>query len=346
MRSLFLLVLLFISHVGFGQTKNYKVICVGFYNLENLFDTINQPEVNDEDFTPAGANHYTSEVYWDKLHHLSRVISEIGTDITPDGAAILGVAEIENHTTLDDLVKMESIKGRNYKVLEYDSPDLRGIDVALLYNPKYFTLESSKSLFVPLPSPDDSGTYFTRDVLWATGKLDGETVHIFVNHWPSRRGGEEASAPNRAIAAGVSKKIIDSLMAIDPNTKIILMGDLNDNPTDPSMTKVLGCKPEISKVKPGGMFNPWVDFYKKGLGTLGYQDAWSLFDQIVYSYGWLDKNQSGYFFHKAHIFNKEYMVEKLGNFAGYPKRTFSGNLYNAGYSDHFPTYTILLKEIK
>ena len=328
-----------------SQEKKYKVACVGFYNLENLFDTIDQPDVNDADFLPTGSYHYTSEVYWDKLNHLSTVISQIGTDITPDGLAIMGTAEIENQTCLEDLVKNDLLKSRNYKIIEYDSPDQRGIDCALLYNPKYFTPEFSAPIKVDLKLLDTTSTP-TRDILYVKGNLDGETVHIFVNHWPSRRGGEEASAPRRELAASICKKVIDSLMKIDPNTKVILMGDLNDNPTDKSMTKILGVKADPAVVKPGGIYSPWIDFYKKGLGTLGYQDAWSLFDQSVFSYGWLNKNQDGYFFNKAYIFKKEYMIEKIGNFKDYPKRTFAGSIYNAGYSDHLPTYVILLKEIK
>lgn len=343
--KIFILSFLLLSISAFSQEKNYKVALVGFYNLENFFDTINQPYVNDEDFTPNGANHYTSEVYWDKISHLSTVISQIGTDISPDGLAILGTAEIENHTVLDDLVKNDLLKNRNYKVIEYDSPDFRGIDCALLYNPKYFIPEFSAPIYVDLKKLDTTATP-TRDILYVKGKLDGETIHIFVNHWPSRRGGEEASAPRRELAASICKKVIDSLMKIDPNTKVILMGDLNDNPTDKSMTKILGVKADPAMVKPGGIYSPWIDYYKKGLGTLGYQDAWSLFDQSVFSYGWLNKNQSGFFFNKALIFKKEFMIEKIGNFKDYPKRTFSGNQYNAGYSDHFPTYVILLKEVK
>ena len=134
--------------------------------------------------------------------------------------------------------------------------------------------------------------------------------------------------------------------AENPNTKVLNMGDLNDNPTDVSMTKVLGCVSKKEKCKPGGLFNPWVDFYNKGIGTLGYNDSWSLFDQNVLSYGWLTHNQSGYFYQGAHIFSKDFMITKTGKYKGYPKRTWDFNIYNAGYSDHFPTYLILLKEVK
>lgn len=328
-----------------AQTQNYKVICVGFYNLENLYDTINQEGVNDEEFTPEGSRNYTPNVFIDKLDKLSNVISGMGTETTPDGPAILGVAEIENRSVLEALVKQSAISKRNYQIVHYDSPDLRGIDVGLLYNPKYFKPFSSEKLNVPLKNGDGS-PYFTRDVLFVTGILDGETTHVFVNHWPSRRGGEEASAPSRALAAGACKKKIDSIMGVDPTSRILLMGDLNDEPVSPSVTKVIGATGDVNKIKEGGMFNPWVDFFKKGIGTLAYQDTWGLFDQILFSSSYLNKSQEGYHFHKAVIYNKEFMVQKTGKYRGYPMRTYDGNRYNGGYSDHFPTYIILIKPVQ
>jgi len=188
-------------------------------------------------------------------------------------------------------------------------------------------------------------SYFTRDVLWVKGILDGDTVHVFVNHWPSRVGGEQRSAPGRAAAAQVDKNFIDSIEKYDVDKKIIVMGDLNDDPINESVTKVLGAKGKIAEVHPGGLYNPWVDLYKKGIGTLAYNDAWGLFDQIIISYSWLDKNQPGYFFYQQHIFNKEYLVENIGKYKGYPMRTWDGNTYRGGYSDHFPTYIIFLKKV-
>ena len=325
--------------------KKYQVALVGFYNLENFFDTINDPAKNDEDFLPDGANHYTSSVYWDKISKLSEVISLIGTDITPDGLAIMGCAEVENDTVLNDLVHSRKLVSRGYRIVHYNSPDVRGIDVGLLYNPKYFTPGFSEPLFVPLIEP--SGAYhYTRDVLYVEGKFLGEPVYIFVNHWPSRRGGEEASAPSRAIAAQVSRHKIDSITKINPEAKIVLMGDLNDDPVSPSVANIIGAKGDRAEVTPGKMFNPWMSFYKEGIGTLAYQDAWNLFDQIIISYGWLNKNQTGFFYKDAHIFSKPWMINQEGRYKGYPKRTFDFNKYIGGYSDHFPTYTVFLKEMK
>lgn len=326
-----------------AQTKQYSIGVIGFYNLENLFDTINQPDVNDEEFTPDGANLYTGQVYLDKLSKLEEVLSQIGTDMSPDGLSVFGVAEIENESVLIDLANQPKLKSRNYQVVHYNSPDLRGIDVALMYNPKYFKVTGSQSLKVPLKN-DKGEPYATRDVLYVHGLYNGEMMHFFVNHWPSRRGGEEASAPGRAMAAGVAKAKIDSIMKADPDAKVVLMGDLNDDPVSPSVTKVLGAKGEREKIKRSELYNPWVDYYKEGIGTLAYNDAWNLFDQIIVSQAFLPKDQKGFFLHKALIFKKEFMLQNSGRYKGYPKRTFDFGVYMGGYSDHFPTYLVLLKE--
>jgi hypothetical protein len=333
------------STMGIAQKQNYKVAVISFYNLENFFDTIHNPAINDYEFLPTGERNYNSAIYWSKVKNLATVISQIGTEINPDGPAILGVAEIENDTVLTDLINHPLLKARNYKFVHYDSRDARGVDVALLYNPKYFTPEQSNKLFVKLPG-GSKDAYFTRDVLWVKGKLDGETIHVYVNHWPSRLGGEERSAPARATAAGVVKHHLDSLIALDKNIKAAIMGDLNDDPVSPSITRVLKAKGRAEEVKPGGLFNPWYDLYKRGIGTLAYQDAWGLFDQIIVTQPWLNKEQDGYFYYQPKIFNKEFMVENMGRYKGYPMRTWDGNTYRGGYSDHFPTYLVMLKKVK
>jgi len=337
---------LFLVILSFAQPKQYRVINFGFYNLENFYDTIDQPNVDDYDFTPNGTNHYNAQIFWDKVNHLADVVSLIGTDETPDGLAFFGVAEIENKSVLETLANHPKLKSRNYQSILFDGPDLRGVDCGFMYNPNYFKVLYTSSNIVDLKAVKLDNRP-TRDVLYVKGILNGtDTVHVFVNHWPSRRGGTEGSAPKRNIAAAVSKRMIDSLMAINPNTKVVNMGDLNDNPTDESMTKVLGCVDKKEKCKPGGLFNPWVDFYKKGIGTLGYNDTWSLFDQQVISYGWLTHDQSGYFYKGAHIFSRDFMITKTGKYKGYPKRTWDFAIYNSGYSDHFPTYITIIKEVK
>jgi hypothetical protein len=341
-RILLLFFLLYLS--ASAQTVRYKVGLVGFYNLENLFDTINDPDIIDEEFLPEGTKHYTGEVYLDKLDHLADVLSQIGTDVSPDGLAVIGNAEVENESVLKDLVNHPKLRSRNYQIVHYNSPDERGIDVNLLYNPKYFTPVSSASLNVPILNTD-STVRKTRDVLFVHGKFDGEDMFVFVNHWPSRRGGEEVSAPGRASAAGVCKQKIDSIVSKNPQAKIVLMGDLNDDPVSPSVSVILGAKGERKQVQAGGLYNPWMEPYKQGIGTLAYNDSWNLFDQIIISEGLLNKEQKGYFFHDARIFSKPWMVQATGRYKGYPKRTYDFDNYIAGYSDHFPTYIILLKKL-
>ncbi len=334
---------LIISVATFAQPQKFKVSLVGFYNCENLYDTINNPKVDDEEFLPNSARQYGTRIYLDKLERLSSVISQMGTDINPDGLAMLGVAEIENDTVLNDLIHTAALKNRNLKYCHFDSPDRRGVDVGLIYNPKYFRVLYTAPFFVRLPS-GSKDSYFTRDVLYVKGIMDGDTVHVFVNHWPSRSGGEERSRPGRAAAAGVVKMRVDSITALNSGAKFLIMGDLNDDPISPSITKVLGATGKAKDVKAGGIFNPYTDFYKQGIGTSPYQDAWGLFDQILVSKGLLEKEQSGYHFHKAVIFNKDFLVQKTGKWRNYSKRTWDGITYNYGYSDHFPVYVMLLKK--
>jgi hypothetical protein len=314
---------------------------VAFYNLENFYDTLNDETINDEDFLPSGAYAYTGKIYYEKAHKLASVVSLLGVNKNPDGFAILGVAEIENETVLQTLINEPELRQRNLKIVHYNSPDARGIDVGMIYNPKYFKVLSSEAIFVNLPTDENgSGKERTRDILFVTGKLKGELVHVFVNHWPSRRGGEAASAPKRKFAAGVCRKYIDSLRKENPMAKVILMGDLNDDPINESMTKVLNCKAKIKDVDARSMYNPFVAFYRKGLGTMAYQDAWGLFDQIVMTSGFV-KGGTGLQYLEAEVFNRPFMVEKFGNFKNYPKRSFSGNTWNEGYSDHWPTMIFL-----
>ncbi|RYY87236.1 MAG: endonuclease/exonuclease/phosphatase [Chitinophagaceae bacterium] len=327
-----------------GGKQAYKVAVIAFYNLENFYDTVNNPIVDDEEFLPSGARNYNSKIYWDKVGKLADVLSQIGTEYSPDGPAMIGVAEIENDTVLTDLVNHPKLKARGYKIVHYDSKDLRGVDVGLLYNPKYFHPDTSAALLVDLPHGAKEGRRFTRDVLWVKGKLDGETVHVYVNHWPSRSGGEERSAPGRAAGARTVRQHTDSIYRTDAAAKFVIMGDLNDDPISPSVAKVLGAKGNMKDVQPGGIYNPWVTMYNNGIGTLAFRDSWNLFDQIMVSYPWLSKSQDGYFFFQQKIFNKEFLTENQGPYRGYPMRTWDGLAYRGGYSDHFPTYLIFLRK--
>ena len=337
---------LFLLAVGVGMTQSnntYQVACVGFYNVENLFDTINTPGVNDTDFTPTGANKWDSKKYYEKLDRLAEVISLMGADYTPDGPAILGLAEVENKEVIFDLTQHARIKARGYQIVHYDSPDKRGIDVALIYQPKYFTVESSSTHTLVIPGRDN---FFTRDMLLVSGQFMGERMHFIVAHWPSRRGGEKRSSPFREAAGLLAKNIIDSItLAEGPNAKVVFMGDLNDDPINKSVKVNMKSKGDITKVVPGTMFNPFEELYRKGIGTLAWQDAWNLFDQIMMTPAYV-LNKEGFHFYKAVVFNKPFLAQKEGRFKGYPWRSFAGGAYIGGYSDHFPTYILLKKKIE
>jgi hypothetical protein len=335
---------LLISCLVIAQKKNVKVALIGFYNLENLFDTVHNEGKNDYDFTPTGPYKYNSSIYFQKLDHLAFAIEQIGKDKSPDGLAMFGVAEIEDSLVLHDLALTEKLKSRNYKFVHYESPDVRGIDVGLMYNPKYFRVLTSAPFFVQLP-PNGKDAYYTRDVLYVKGIFAGDTVHVFVNHWPSRVGGEERSQSSRAAAAQVCKTRIDSILAINPGSKILAMGDLNDDPTSPSVVVTMKAKSKLEDVKLTDIYNPWINLYKKGIGTIAYQDSWGLFDQIMISGAWLDKNQKGFYYHNAIIYNEDFLIQKTGKFKNYPKRTWDGITYNYGYSDHFPVYITFYKRV-
>lgn len=344
-RILLLFAWLLYAGTAAAQRQEYKSAILAFYNLENLYDTLDNPMVDDNEFTPQGPRNYNAAIYRDKLDKLATVISQMGTDINPDGPALLGVAEVENDTVLRDLARHPLLAKRNYQIVHYDSRDARGVDVGLFYNPKYFTVEASDKLFVQLPG-GSKDAYFTRDILWVKGKLDGETVHLYVNHWPSRSGGEKRSEPAREAAAQVCRHHMDSIRAADKKAKLVVMGDLNDDPVNHSVSGIIGAKGKPDDLRPGDMFNPWMQLYKDGIGTLAYQDAWGLFDQILISYPWMNRQQEGFFYYKQQIFKPEYMVENMGRYKGYPMRTWDGNRYRGGYSDHFPTYLVVLKAVQ
>ncbi|MGV6862208.1 MAG: endonuclease/exonuclease/phosphatase family protein [Putridiphycobacter sp.] len=341
--KLLLIALLLNLSFSFAQEKKqYQVGCIGFYNLENLFNTVDDPN-RDEEYLPEGRNNWTEKKYQHKLENLSTVLEDMGTDISPDGCGIIGVAEVENRGVLEDLVKTEKLKSRNYKIIHYDSPDRRGIDVGLLYQEKY--LKVNKTASYKLVFPDDTA-YYTRDQLIVGGKYMGEDVNIIVAHWPSRRGGEQKSEPRRIQAAQLGRKIIDSLYNDNPNAKIIYMGDLNDDPVNKSVTEYIQAKGKIAKVKKKMFFNPMWDFYKKGHGTLAWNDAWNLFDQIMVSKAFLNgTDYSALSYYKAFVYRKPYLLQKEGRFKGYPLRTSAGGQYLGGYSDHLPVFIVLIKEL-
>ncbi len=329
---------------SFAQKAEYEVAAIGFYNLENLFDTIPSPNTNDRDFLPQGRLAWNSEKYWSKQANMAKVIGLLATDVTPDGVALLGVAEVENRRVLEDLVVQPAIKERNYQIVHYESPDERGIDVALLYQPKYFKVIGSRPLPVDLIDPKTGFRDFTRDVLYVTGLFQGDTLHVMVCHWPSRRGGETGSVWMREAAAQVCRRAVDSLLARNELAKIVVMGDLNDDPTNASLIKVLRAAKSTESMKAGDLYNPMYALYKSGNGTLAYRDAWNLFDQIIVSKGLVWKQAGGWQLLRAVVFREPWMFQEEGAFRGYPLRTFVGDIFLNGYSDHLPVYVLMVRK--
>lgn len=319
--------------------KRLVPVCIAFYNVENLFDTIPQTGDADIEFTPSGTNKWNSRRYFEKLDRLAEVISKIGTDLTPDGPALIGLCEVENERVLEDLVRQQRIIGRNYQIVFLQGRDRR-INNALLYNPRYFTLENASSVPVIM----DDSDFRTRDHLVVTGMLMGEQMHFIVNHWPSRTGGERRSMPRRIAAAKVARAAVDSLKALNGNAKVVIMGDFNDDPKDASLASYLNAEGDISKLRDGQLFNPYVNLHLKGVGSLAYRDSWNLFDQVILSQSLIDQN--GFRFLEARVYNKSFLRQPIGRFKDYPFRSYGGGVYLGGYSDHFPAYIFLVKEIK
>ena len=350
------------------QPKRYALYGVAFYNLENLFDTLHDAGKNDYEYLPNGTNKWGKMKYEAKLHNMARVLSELCTDKLPQGPAVIGVSELENHLALEDLLHQPSLAGRGLKYVDVAGPDRRGVECAFIYNPRFFQME--RYMHVPYyyaPSgrvddplvgfyTDEQGevqaytdlkgdtTHITRGFLVMQGLLAGERMFFIVNHWPSRAAGSET----RERAGYQVRMLKDALMASHPEAKVMIMGDMNDDPADKSMTTALGCKHQTDKVKKAtDLFNPWHEtLYKRGQGTLLYQGKWNLFDQIVFSGNLLGTDRTSLKFYKHEIFMRDYLFQQEGKYKGSPLRTHAGGVWLNGYSDHLPTYVYLIKEVR
>ncbi len=346
--SLLLLCFLLSSFI-FSQKKGkkYNIRTIAFYNLENLFDTINDINKNDEASPIMELKINRSKVYWDKIDKLGSTIAQIGLDKSNTSPAIIGVSEVENLSVLEDLISSKHLTKKKYGIIHYDSPDKRGIDVALLYQKRYF-----KPIYHEAFNPNiyrNNFKVYTRDQLLVSGYLDDELIHIIVNHWPSRSGGEAKSRPLREKAAYQNTKIISQIREKDPNAKILTLGDFNDDPINSSFKKILNTKSRKKDVDINDIYNPYEDLFRRGFNTLGYRDNINLFDMILISSPLLDKGEkdfSSYKMFKAMIFNKRFLTSKKGQYKGYPFRSFSNGAYTGGYSDHYPVYIYLIKEKK
>ncbi len=345
--SLFIVLSLWLVAVGSFAQKKYSVYAVGFYNQENLFDTCHDEGKNDYEYLPTGSSRWNGLKYSHKLRNMAKVLADMGTDVLPDvGCAVIGLSEVENANVLNDLTSQEPLRARGYKYVHIEGPDSRGIDCAMLYNPSMFTVKKS-TLLPYIPDETMSDNFRTRGFLTVTGELAGEPVTVIVCHWPSRFSGSSY----RERAALLVKNIKDSLINENPAMKVLVMGDMNDDPTNKSMKDVLGAKAEIKDVKDGDMYNPWYNILtKQGVGTLSYQGSWNLFDQIVLTPNMLNRDGKKDFstlkFWKNQIFRRDYLFNNEGKYKGTPKRTHAGGIWLDGYSDHLPVVVYLVKEQK
>ncbi len=349
-----------------AQQKRYALYGVAFYNLENLFDTLHDAGKNDYEYLPDGNMKWGKMKYEAKLHNMARVLSELCTDKLPAGPAVIGLSEVENSNVLDDLLRQPSLAPRGYKYVDYPGVDRRGVECAFLYNPRFFKYEGSMIVpyyykdekqpdvdlgfrmengeVVPYTELRGDTTHITRGFLVMHGRLAGEETYFIVNHWPSRG----AASPARERAGYQVRCLKDSIMKYHPGAKMMIMGDMNDDPGNKSMTESLGCvSRQKDAKKPTDLFNPWYDtLYKVGQGTLLYNGKWNLFDQIVVSGNLLGADRSTLKFYKHEIFMRDYLFQQEGKYKGSPLRTHAGGVWLNGYSDHLPTYVYLVKEMQ
>ena len=330
-----------------AQEKKFSVYAIGFYNLENLFDTCHDAGHNDYEYLPDGRNKWSGLKYTHKLRNMARVLAEMGTDRLPlVGCAAIGVSEVENAKCLTDLCNQEPLKARNFQFCHIEGPDFRGVDCGLLYNPALFTVRDVKLVPYIYEKPEDAKRA-TRGFLVCSGTLADEHVTIIVNHLPSRG----ATSYYRELGGEQIRVVKDSLIQDDPNVKLFIMGDMNDDPKDPSMSVALGAKRKIEEATaPNDLYNPFWDIHASGTGTLMYDGAWNLFDQIILSNSLLNQNgkkdYSTLKFWQPQIFRRDYLFQQEGKYKGGTLRTHAGGVWLDGYSDHLPTLVYIVKEQK
>ena len=354
MKKIFLLTLFLLLGVSsFAQKQNYVI---GFYNVENLFDIYDDPVKNDEEFLPDGRNNWTQAKYEKKLHNIARVINAMKEE---NGVyhTVLGVSEIENRLVLEDLVSLPELAGANYQIVHYDGPDARGVDVGLLYRPDQFTYVDSESIPFTfedseidfLLNEEEQKAFKTRDILMVHGEIDGEDIAVYVTHLPSRIGGKGADLRPRG--AEIIYNHVQQLKEQYPGIKVVVMGDMNDNPTDESMVKWLHSKAEIDEMEPEDFYSPFIDMLADGYGSLAYRGTWNIYDNILVDYNLAAAPDGGLkirCLNKRHgyygrVFKKPFMTQQSGQYKGTPYRTFSSGAFIGGYSDHYPTYIVIGK---
>ncbi len=324
---------LFVLFSCFVFSQQGSLHTLAFYNVENLFDAIDNPNTFDDDYTPSGRNKWTKELMEQKVKQVSSVLFSIGNIETKRPPLLIGLVEVENRSVINEIVSSEKLKPYDYGVAHFESPDFRGIDTALLYRKSLFTVTHQKAYGLELVDLKTGRKRTTRDILVVSGYLNQHHLTILVNHWPSRRGGKVRSAAQRFKAAQLHRKITDSIALKHPNGKMISMGDYNDEPKDKSLQWIM------KKKKEKLFYNPMLTMAKKGIGSLAYNDRWYLFDQMLFSLNW--HSDASLFIIKTAVYSPAKLITQRGRYQGYPFRTSSRGNSLEGYSDHFPVYSII-----
>lgn len=312
----------------FGSVEKRKLFTIAFYNLENLFDTEDDPRKLDDDFTPKGKKKWTRKRYKKKLHKLAKTIARLGRKTTKMSPVLIGVAEVENKSVIRDLLKAAPLRDLEYDAIHFDSPDERGIDTALIYNKDHFEPLFSKPIELQVFN-NNGDRDLTRDILYVHGKLNDEEVHLFVNHWPSRRAGQDETAYKRKSAAETLLSYMEDIESKSSDPNYIVMGDFNDGPKSESILHLAGGK---------NLYNPMAKLATPERGSANYRRSWSLFDQILVSHSFFNYEQGTHSFAHANIFDEHFLTEWEGRYKGNPFRTYVGKKYKGGYSDHFPVF--------
>ncbi|WP_292947461.1 endonuclease [Olleya sp. UBA1516] len=307
---------------------------IAFYNIENLFDIYKDDLTRDTDFNPTSEKRWTIKRYNNKLRKIGYAISNIGRKETNSHPAIIGLAEIENEAVLKDLITSKHLKEYPYQFVHYDSKDERGIDVAFIYDTTKFKVTNSESFTFSFTETDGSQDY-TRDILLVSGLFLDEPVHFLVNHWPSRRTGDVETEYKRITASSNLQAIVSTLKENITDAKIIIMGDFNDDPTSNSIEQLVANQ---------GLFNPMETLLSIDRGTTSHNFEWNLFDQIIITHNFLERQSNTLRFVKADIYDADFLKQMDGKYKGTPYRTYVGKRYKGGYSDHFPVYMILNKK--
>ena len=354
MRRIYFIVLCVLLMAPFaGAQKVQKSHVIGFYNLENLFDTYHDEGKNDYEYLPEGANQWTEVKYRKKLHNMAEVIRAM-KDENKVWHTILGVSEIENRNVLEDLVIQPEIAEANFQIVHYDGPDRRGVDVGLLYRPDQFTLLESRSIPFTFDSQTikfsmdslEQSNFRTRDILEVRGTIGDEMFAFYVTHLPSRIGGKSGDLRSRG--AEIIHENAMALMEKYPGIKIAVMGDMNDNPFDESMVTFLRGKETIEEMTEGDFFDPFLSMIKAGYGSLAYQGVWCIFDIIMVNSNLVNAPKGSFQIQPivkkkfyGRVFQQPFMTQQEGQYKGTPKRTSSNGAFINGYSDHYPTYIVI-----